>query len=323
MTKYIAFTVKGLEALAAEEIKGKIMATGTKRIIFETDDVATVRKLRTVDDVGFFVCSGKVKNEQEIINLVMAHDLAKVKLTDGFSLTLSFAGAAGIDKPALTEKLARAIQDKYHWQYLEQDHSRFDLRWFLDHQDLFLSVRLTEKPLFHRSWRKVSIKGALRPTIAAAMVRWASSGRIGLKLADNFCGCGTILAEARAIGQQVYGGDIDQVAVTAARQNLPGLDVRQQDGLNTSWPENYFDLAVSNLPWDKQVKIGSVTQLYHGALLEYQRIVKPGGKICLLVNKPELLIKLAGIKAETVRLGYLGQNPTIVLIPVDNRLCRA
>lgn len=319
MAKYIAFTVKGLETIACGEIKGKIVEQGTKKIIFETDDELRVRQLRTVDDVGYFLGSRKVKSADEIVDLVKLINLAKAKPTDKFSLTLSFSRAGSIDKAELTQRLVKTTSSYYGWQYLERDHSWFDLRLFLDKDDLFLSVRVTEKPLFHRQWRQASIKGALRPTIAAAMVRWASSGRSGLRLVDNFCGCGTILAEARAMGQEVHGGDIDREAVAAARVNLPGKDVREQDGLKTSWPENYFDLAVSNLPWNKQIKTESVTRLYREALAEYQRIVKPSGQICLLVGKPELLIKLAGVKAKTVRLGYLGQNPTIVLIPAGNR----
>lgn len=328
--KYIAFTVKGLEPIANEEIKSKlagvkILDQGIKRIIFETDDVSNLVQLRTVDDLGYFIGSGEVADEEAIINLVKSIDLSRVKQANGFSLTLSFAGAGKINKEELIEQLIQGIKDQYRWQYLDRDHSRFDLRLFLDHRQLFLSARLTEKPLFHRSYRTVSVKGALRPTIAAAMIQWASEGRQGLMVVDNFCGGGTILAEALINSNQVFGGDISSEAIKVSRQNLANLRYSSEEkilslnALKTRWRDNQFDAAISNLPWDKQVKIESVTQLYQETLKEYDRIVKNSGVICLLVAKPELLIKLAkkifyNPEIKTIKLGYLGQNPSLVRI---------
>jgi len=327
--KYIAFTVKGLESIASEEIKtklagAKILDQGPKRVIFDTNQEVGLTTLRTVDDLGFFLGSKKVSNQGQIIDLVKSIDLAKVKQADGFSLTLSFVGF-GIDKEELISELIKIIKDRYHWQYFRRDHSRFDLRLFLDHQQLFLSVRVTEQPLFHRSYRTNSVKGALRPTISAAMVQWASEGRQGLTVVDNFCGSGTILAESLTMGDQIYGGDILPECLQATKTNLANLGfsaddrVRVLDAFNSRWPDRYFDVAVSNLPWDKQIKIESVTQLYQETLKEYGRIVKNGGVICLLVAKPELFIKLAkktftNPEIKTIKLGYLGQNPTLVRI---------
>ena len=322
--KYIAFTVKGLESIASQEIQSKltgvsIMDQGPKRIIFETEDNVNLNKLRTIDDIGFFLGSKKITNVESIINLLKSIDLSKVKPANGFSLTLSFASAGFIDKDLLIKALVRLIKDHYGWEYLERDHTQFDLRLFLDKEKLFSSVRLTEKPLFHRVYRKISIKGALRPTIAAAMILWASRGKAGLTVVDNFCGSGTILAEALLADNWVFGGDIADEAIIAAKQNVPNGKIYKLNALKTNWPNDRFDLAVSNLPWNKQVRIDSVTQLYQGTLKEYQRIVKPEGVICLLVGKPELLIKLAkqtfaDPQIQMIKLGYLGQNPTIVKI---------
>ena len=94
------------------------------------------------------------------------------------------------------------------------------------------------------------------------------------------------------------------------------------NAVDTNWQSAYFDCAISNMPWDKQIKITSITDLYAGTLTEYKRIVKPHGTICLLVSKPELLIKHAkkifpNSDIRSYRMGLLGQNPTVVLISTD------
>src|SRR5947207_2101289 len=68
-----------------------------------------------------------------------------------------------------------------------------------------------------------SREGALRPTVANAMVRIA--GEPSGILLDPCCGSGTILGEAVAAGWEVRGSDIDPDAVQIARKNVPGISI--------------------------------------------------------------------------------------------------
>ncbi len=334
--KYIAYTVKGLEDVARQEIKDLIREVNfadlkPKRIIFETNDTNALTSLKTIDDICLLLVTSEVSNVDEVldtfkdINLEAAREHIEQyrKIGDTFSVTFSLAKTK-IKTEELQSSLSKIISERYNWEYTELDHSNFDVRVFIDNKELYVSVRLTEKPLFHRSYRTVSSKGGLRPSIAAALVKLATMDSKGT-VVDNFCGSGTILAEAYLAGNDIYGGDIENTAVEATLQNLSNLGcktdgkIKRLDALKAPWKDNQFDFAISNLPWDKQIEIKSVTDLYVGSLSEYARILKPDGRLCLLVSKPDLLIKHAKTffpkkKIEKIQIGFLGQTPSIITI---------
>ncbi|QQS39107.1 methyltransferase domain-containing protein [Candidatus Woesebacteria bacterium] len=334
--KFIAYTVKGLEEIAKDELfqltpNAEVLEVGPKRIIFEIDEAMPLLKLTTVDDIGLLVSQYKGINIDEITSNILELNFGEAKdklrdirkIEDTFSVTVSKARTQ-IDTNDLQVKIANALIDKYKWEYTQLDHTTFDVRVFIDKKDIYVSVRLTEKPLFHRTYKVASVIGALKPTIASAMVRLAIQGTKGL-VVDSFCGSGTILAEALGAGNEVYGGDISGEAIEVCKTTLrnmgyePSDKIKEQDATKTNWPDNYFDFAISNLPWDKQIKIDSVTNLYIGTLSEYARMVKPLGSICLLVSNPDLLVKLAkkyfpNRKIGKLTIGVLGQKPTIVTI---------
>ena len=123
----------------------------------------------------------------------------------------------------------------------------------------------------------------------------------------------------------IFGGDIDPGSVEITKKNLSGLEykneerIKVQDATKTNWPTGYFDAAVSNLPWGKQVEIASITNLYEGTLREYARILKGDGVLCAIISRPDLFVKYAKMffpnkKISQYRVGLLGQTPTIILV---------
>src|SRR5258706_4210307 len=83
-----------------------------------------------------------------------------------------------------------------------------------------IGVRLFDEPLSRRTYRVVNLRGALRPTVAAALVRIANQGRGRPRIWDPFCGSATILSLAAERGHEVWGTEIDPHVVVAARANL-------------------------------------------------------------------------------------------------------
>lgn len=341
---FIAYTVKGLEDIAADEIRRlianvQILESAPKRLIFETTDIARLRELRTVDDIGLLLGQAKVTSLDEVADFINTLDLPvnrriieqiRPNLTDTFSITTTLAGTRGYTVDDVIGVVGKAIEHKTKWQFTATDRSNFDIRIFIDRKELYCSVRLLANGLHERAYKTHSRQGSLRATIAAAMVDVATQGEQSLKIVDNFCGSGTILAEALTARNTVYGGDIEQESVEFTCQNLSNLrydkpsQISQLDATKTKWPSNSFDCAISNLPWGKQIEIERITDLYRNTLQEYARILKPAGSLCLLVgSKPELLIKHAKLTfpnatIKTWRLGYLGQTPTIIFLSQDS-----
>lgn len=348
--KFIAYTVKGLEQIATKEIENnivdsKIEELGDKFVVF-TAYIQNVNldRLKTIDDIGVVVLKlekPKKLSTQELIEKITGLDLtetiAQIKkfrnLDNTFSLTLSLNGLR-IKKLELQNELVAKLIQKYGWKFVEKDHSNFDIRLFLNRKIGFVSIKLAKEPLHKRKYKEYSSMGSLKPTVAAAMVMLATDtishdhsecNEESKKLVDTFCGSGTILAEALNFGFRVYGGDIEPTNVVNTHKNLTNLDfktkvnIKLQDAIKTIWPSIYFDFAVSNLPWDKQVGVESITNLYINSLKEYQRILKPDASLCLLIHKPQILIKYAkkyfpNHKIQSTKISFTGQSPTIVLI---------
>jgi hypothetical protein len=143
-------------------------------------------------------------------------------------------------------------------------------------------LRLSDATMRQHGGRTIERPGALRPTVASAMV--ALAGEPGEVLLDPCCGCGTILAEAIAAGwPEVHGGDIDQEAVQIATANAPAARVRQWDARDTGLADAAVDAVVTNLPFGRQFEVpGSMTIWLSNVLAEFARIVRPGGRVVVL-----------------------------------------
>jgi 23S rRNA G2445 N2-methylase RlmL len=246
-------------------------------------------------------------------------------LSDAFSITTTVVGAEHFTASQLADAAQAALRGRYSWSYTQRDHSNFDVRLFIDRTVAYISVRLTAQSLMHRDYKKLSKPGSLRPTVAAAMVYLATRFRTGLSVVDNFCGSGTILCEATAMGSKAAGGDIDAESVSVTLSNLRSVVARRDpavrvlDAVKTRWPDGDFDCAISNLPWGKQIDLQSTATLFEGTIREYSRIVKRDGVVCVLTPRPEPLIKYAkkhmkGCQVKLVPISFTGQSPTIIVI---------
>ncbi len=330
--RYIVHTVKGLEPIAKEELAAllpdsRIVDEQTKRLIVEYDgDVTEIMQLRTADDISVLVAA----NLDEIETVDWAHIREVITQyrpidTDAFSVTVSkYKSPINVDE--LTHVVATFISETYGWHYEPKDHTNFDIRLIIEQDDELVAVRVGSESLFHRPYKQESYIGALRPSIAAAMAFEATQGKSDLKIVDTFCGSGTILAEAYIAGHEIYGNDLDTNAVNITHRVLSNLGykyveerVKQQNATKTTWPEGYFDCAISNLPWDSQISVESMTTLYQKTLQEWQRILKPGATIAVLLANPQLFIKYVkktfgkDIPITTYTLGHLGQTPTLLV----------
>ena len=145
---------------------------------------------------------------------------------------------------------------------------------------LVAALRLTDARMRQHDGRAEERPGALRPTVAAAMIRLAGPPGV---LLDPCCGSGTILAEAGAVGWDASGTDVDAGAIRAARRNVPGARIDKGDARSLSRPDHSVDAVVSNLPFGQRYTVdGSVDRWQRDALGEMSRVVRPGGRIVLL-----------------------------------------
>lgn len=157
-------------------------------------------------------------------------------------------------------------------------------------------VRLSPRPLATRPWRACNYEGALNAAVAHAMCRLTrpSPDDHYLNLA---CGSGSLLIErlACAPARRVVGVDIAGEALACARQNLAqtrrGGMVRlvQADAAELPFPTASFDVLTADLPFGHLVGTHQANlENYPRWLDEAARLLRPGGRLCLITHEVRL-----------------------------------
>jgi SAM-dependent methyltransferase len=171
------------------------------------------------------------------------------------------------------------VSDRPRWKVA--DPARIEI-WISEYRPGYFvaGLRLSGRAMRQHEGREVERHGALRPTVAAMMVRLA--GEPSRLLLDPCSGSGTILSEALAAGwQTVHGRDIDSTAVQIAKRNAPEATVSQGDVRKIDMPTATVDAVVSNLPFGQQYELEGVK--FRAALAEMARVTRPGGRVIVLV----------------------------------------
>jgi 23S rRNA G2445 N2-methylase RlmL len=158
--------------------------------------------------------------------------------------------------------------------------------WAVESQpDRFrLGIRLTTAEHRQRGGREQERQGALRPAVAAAMVRLAGPPpHRGARLVDPCCGAGTLLSEAAAAGWRAIGSDIDPDAVAAARRNTES-PLALADAARLPTAASAADAVVANLPFGRQYRLPEQPVRWFTVLLdEFARITSDGAPLVVLV----------------------------------------
>jgi tRNA G10 N-methylase Trm11 len=132
-----------------------------------------------------------------------------------------------------------------------------------------------------RDGREVEREGALRPAVAAAMLRLAGPAALVL---DPFCGAGTIVREALDGGRRAVGTDVSREAITAARANLPAATpLLVADVAALPVRSGAVAAVAGNPPFGRRHPVaGDPARWWRTAFAELERVVAPGGSIVLL-----------------------------------------
>jgi 23S rRNA G2445 N2-methylase RlmL len=224
---------------------------------------------------------------------------------DGLERALSvWANYAGHLSPSMTFRVITRVVDERRFQRtelrsaVERAISASRPRWRLadpadlevwvveHHRARFISgLRLSGKRMRqHGGGRASERPGALRPVVAAAMVRLA--GPEAGRLLDPCCGSGTIASEAVAAGWKAWASDIDDDAVRSAAANVPQAVVRRADARDLPYRDGEFDAVVTNVPFGRQFRLDEPSPWMRSVLGEAARVTRPGGRVVVLAPPP-------------------------------------
>jgi tRNA (guanine6-N2)-methyltransferase len=340
-----ALTIPGIEKVAAEEIKD-VLAAEIKRtlpgmVVFRAARIdKQLLALRTVEDV-FLLAWGSdelthrfedlkhiqawTAREADWADLLRLHHQihAKPKGTPGYRLVSQMDGRHAYRRFDVQKALAQGLAGKLpaRWRPVEENAS-VEVWIRIMQSTAVCGIRLSDRTMRHRTYKREHIAASLRPTVAAAMVRLADA-RPGDLLLDPCCGAGTILAEhldcnrnARALA-----GDIDKKALSAARSNLRrfrGVHLARWDAHRLPLADSMCRRIASNPPFGKQLgRPDEIHGLYQAVVPECNRVLQSGGRAVFLVADPRPLQSAARQSGwqslRRLRVRVLGQAATLLV----------
>ncbi len=145
---------------------------------------------------------------------------------------------------------------------------------------------------------------SLHPKLARALVN-LTRVKTGERLLDPFCGTGGILIEAGLMGCDVLGGDIDARMVSGTKLNIERFgimahDIRQLDV--SDWPDSSVDAIATDPPYGRSASTAKepITSLYERAFDTFHDMLKPGGRLAIVLPSEEHLKLAHGLELEGV-----------------------
>jgi tRNA (guanine6-N2)-methyltransferase len=336
---FFVLTTCGLEATAAKELAmlpHVSINTIAYRRVFGTysGSLASLCSLRTVDDVFLEIATwtdiGRPRSSLERLRHVGASldvraaaaycaQLRPMSVPPTFSLTVSFVGKRNYTSEDIKAVLASEIERTHRgWTYQRDDrYADLNVRVFLEYEMATVGVRVGKTALHDRWYQRAHLPGALKPSIAAALVLLAQTTATTHVL-DPCCGSGTILIEAALQGASVCGGDSNPLAVAATQTNLAaaGVSASVQHWDATSLPiaDAAVDRVITNLPWGRQVQVQEPLPALHQRMFtQMRRVLAPWGRLVLLTNVPEEIDPLDLSCVEQIDISLSGQRPTILV----------
>ena len=227
-------------------------------------------------------------------------ELPELETTSGFRVTAHAAPGAGLGLQEAAQAAGGVLHDRHGTPVRLRD---FDLEVRLDlgAERALVSVELHREPLDRRMKRARNLRSALKPTLAAGLIRLAGAHRDGGSLLDPTCGSGTIAVEAKSGNPSlgVCASDWDEATTDVARGTLRNhgleVDVRRADAREL-WPawERRFDSIVCNPPYGVKVGRGArIDLLYASMLSSMVEVLEPGGRIVILTPRRRALERAA------------------------------
>jgi putative N6-adenine-specific DNA methylase/tRNA (guanine6-N2)-methyltransferase len=191
------------------------------------------------------------------------------------------------------QRVAGAVLVERYGTRVDLEHHELNVRVDLYGDRLVAGVQRTAKSLGNRIKRTRALRTALKPTIAAAMVRLVGAHRGAGRLIDPLCGTGTIPIEAKQINPRltVLASDWDDETVETARGTVAnhGLDIelRLCDARTlSSFYAGPFDYIVTDPPYGvRQAKRADIGVLYESLLGSFDQALAKSGKIAIVVLK--------------------------------------
>ena len=284
-------------------------------LFLEFGNVASIRHASDISTLAKLLGKQHILDAISIRNLVFPRDQRK----KGKQVSYVCFVKQNHDHQVTRKQVARQIETSVNqvfprWQVKDPAGLEF---WVLWSNAATLTLRLSDRRFKYRGLPPPERAAALRPTIAAAMIKLADI-RDGQRVLDPMCGSGTILLEGTSYcaNAEFFGSDVSSEAVQMANYRLKGRASVQQCALDKlEYSSSSFNRIITNLPWGKQLAVNR--RMYTQSVKSMLSWVDDTGKLVLLTSQTDLLestLARLGTKWSTTRVLVQGTWATIYLV---------
>ncbi len=326
-SRMVALAVPGLSGIVRDELRaldgvsvGSYGNDGRSDVVlFERGPDAAVDGARTIEDLLVEIGRGRRSdgdNPRWIAGRIWRRERARRAVgsrIDGratFRVIVRVLQERSFKRTALRDSFTELVRrDCPRWRVA--DPAEIEL-WVLEYRpgSFVAGVRVSDVSMRQHGGREAERRGALRPTVAAAMVRLAGKPRGALL--DPCCGSGTILEEAAARDWQARGSDLDAAALRVARRNARAPLVLA-DARELPVRDGSAGACVTNLPFGRQYEVEGDPAVWLGRVLaEMTRVTRPKGRVVVLTpSVPKATLPNALREVRRAPLVLLGTRTTI------------
>jgi len=338
---YFALVTRGLEEVACRDIQQqfpdiRITASGYRRILFTYEgNPADLLKLRSVDDVFYFLDSFLVSRRREALQTIeekigqcnflpFIDSLKKVRSLHtpySFSVSVSNVGEKNYTPSEIKNTITTLLHETRQWEEKEDGSQGLHVRIFIEKEEALVGLRVGDAPLHRRDYKKTTLPGSLRPSIAYGMLLMANIAPHAVVL-DPLCGVGTIALEATYLTDTVLAGDLNpeaiQIAQASSVQIHSAISFTVWDAKKLPIADATVDAVVTNVPFGKQIPIDNMEAFFSSILAEWSRVLKSDGTIVLLTTHTDLLercVEKCGLHITAMtEISLFGLTPSIITI---------
>lgn len=313
---YYALTVPGVEGLLAREIAdggGHVSERRSGVVFFEWyGDAPTLLRLGLAEDVFALVAREEVSLKKDGLRQIEAlvqrapswerslDALYRTRPRRGQRMRFRVvvqrrSGGQRYVRKVVEQRVYRAIAQRFPtWKAVQEDAALE--AWILEEKgEVLCGVRLSDRTMRHRTYKKSNIAASLRPVVARALVTMTKPGPKDVFL-DPMCGAGTLLIERGECGryQQLLGGDIRPEALAAARSNIgpryKPIELRSWNACDLPIEAGSVNSIACNLPFGNKVgQRSELADLYARFVPEARRVLVSGSAAVLLTSERALL----------------------------------
>jgi putative N6-adenine-specific DNA methylase/tRNA (guanine6-N2)-methyltransferase len=321
---FLLTTDPGLEDVVAGEVVEKLPGAGVDirpygcrgRVRVEAPAADELLRLTTIHHVIEIRGESEARTLDEIKNGLANVDFPELRSASSFRVSSKLIGEQDFEKLEIQRVAGALLHDRYGTP-VDLEDFEVDIRVDLYGRHLVAGVQRTRDSLGNRLKRARPLRSAVKPTIAAAMVRLACAHRGAGMLIDPMCGTGTIPIEAARINPrlEVMASDWDEETVEVARETVANhglrIEPRVADArhLGETAPAT-FDYIVTNPPYGvRQAKRTSIARLYRSLLPSFAGAIKDSGRLVLIVVKYRAFLSVlegCGLRVSGERVVDLG-----------------